>query len=100
MKLSELKPCPLCGGKISPVFYTVKVQQMMLDTRAANQVLGLTQIFGGALGLAEAMAPVDDVTIKLQEEETAVCQDCFLGSGLAGVLFAEARAVSDVEVEG
>lgn len=87
MKLSELTPCAICGGKIAPVFYRVTVEQMMIDPTAANQVLGLNTMFGGALRLAEAMAPRDDVTLELQKNTTVLCGDCAVTVSLNRVLY-------------
>lgn len=87
MKLSELTPCILCGGKLAPVFYRVTVEQVMLDNTALNQVLGLNTMFAGILRLAEVMAPQDDVTLTLQSESGLVCQDCYVESTLRVVLF-------------
>lgn len=90
MKLSEMTPCAICGEMIAPLFYRVKVEQIMIDSTAANQVLGLTTMFGGALGLAEAMAPNDDVTMTLQSNSGLVCDECFYDSSLAlRILFRE-----------
>lgn len=87
MKLSDLKPCAICGGKIAPLFYRVTIEQMMIDAAAANQVIGLNTVFGGALRLAEAMAPNDDVTLKLQENTVILCGDCAYTVSLVRVLF-------------
>jgi hypothetical protein len=68
------------------IFYRVSADQMMIDSNAANQVLGLNVIFGGRLGLAEAMAPTDDVTMNLQTNTTFVCDACAYTISLARVL--------------
>lgn len=87
MKLSELKLCAVCDGPIGMLFYRVTVDQMMIDAKAANQVLGLNTMFGGAaLGLAEALAPNDDVTIQLQTNTTILCADCAYSISLVTVL--------------
>ena len=88
MKLSDLRPCDACGGKLksdmAAGFYVVRFSLAMFKPQAANQVLGLTQIFQGALRLAEAMAPEADVVMVCGDEEPAlmtellVCMDCFL----------------------
>lgn len=64
----------------------LRVSQAMVRQRVANQVLGLSQIFGrGHLSLAEAMAPdhdailiVGDVEPKLMHE-IHICFDCASG---------------------
>lgn len=86
MKLSELKPCAHCGGKLPPVWYLVKVSQCMLDPQATNQTLGLAQMFQGNLALAEVMGARPDEAVKIVADELGVdwdrlflCQDCALG---------------------
>lgn len=87
MKLSELTPCAFCKGPIDLLFYRVTTEQIMLDTTAANQVLGLNTIFGGALRLAEALAPHDEVTMTLQNGTVLVCADCYYERPMREVLF-------------
>lgn len=78
MKLSEMTPCAICGEMIAPLFYRVKVEQIMIDSTAANQVMSLSSMFGGRLALAEDMAPNYDVAMILQRDSGLVCQECFL----------------------
>lgn len=82
MKLSDLTPCALCGNPIAPIFYRVTAEQLMINASAANEMLGLTQMFGGALELAEVMGSQPDVTLSLQKNSILVCQDCFIDSEL------------------
>lgn len=79
MKLSELKPCEDCGGKIAPIFAVVKARRLLIDHDAANRVLALSQMFGRNLLLAETMGDVNEVTVQLDDREIVLCQDCFLG---------------------
>lgn len=85
MKLSELRPCDNCGGSFKGGFFeVVRTTLAFVKPSAAQQVLGLTQIFGGALRLAEAMAPESDAVViamdndKLLMTEIFVCQECFM----------------------
>lgn len=85
MKLSEIRPCDNCGGKIVPMFYVVRFSVAMFAPRATNEMLGLTQMFGGSLQLAEVMG-ADPEAVKIAgDEEPAlwtdllICQDCFMG---------------------
>lgn len=87
MKISELKPCDVCGGKIAPIFYRVTVEQMMINAQVVNQVVGLATMFGGALGIAEIFAPSDDAAVKLQENTVTLCGDCAYTISLIRVLF-------------
>lgn len=85
MKLTDLRPCDNCQGKLVPTFYVVRFSQALFNARAANQVLGLNQIFGGsAFGLAEAFAPNPDGAVMVfgdkdpsLQTELLVCQECF-----------------------
>lgn len=91
MKLSDLKPCNVCGGQIAPLFYRVTVEQLMIDAKAANQVIGLNTMFGGnALGLAETFAP-NEVTMTLQTNTVTLCTDCAARVPLGAILFGVAE---------
>ena len=86
MKLSELRPCDCCGGKIAPNFYVVRGSLAVFSPQAANATLGLTTMFGGALALAEAMSP-DPEVVKVAGEfdkslwsELFLCQTCYMGN--------------------
>lgn len=98
MKLSDLKPCACCGGKIVPIFHVVTIKLAALDQKAARGVLGLTEVLGGlgnpgAFAIAECMSPDTDVAVKVlgegdeacdrEHNKTAVkhifvCNDCYL----------------------
>ncbi len=84
MKLSQIRPCDNCGGAFKGgVFNVVRTSLAFVSPNAAKQVLGLNQYFGGALGLAESMAPEPDaVKIAMDEDRTLmteilICQECF-----------------------
>ena len=85
MKLSELRPCDNCGGQISPVFNLVTCDIGAVNPVEARTNLGLTQMFGGALGLAEVMSPTPDcVKLASDKPETAplrrrlfLCMECW-----------------------
>lgn len=84
MKLSDLRPCDNCGGPIGQIFYQVRTSIVMVKAQAANQMLGLTQMMGGSLALAEAMGPEPDcVTVGGDHDpelftHLLMCQDCFM----------------------
>ncbi len=85
MKLSELRPCDNCGGAFKGgMFYVVRMSLAFVKAEAARQVLGLNTYFGGALKLAEAMAPEPDaVVIGMDADENTMtevflCLDCFI----------------------
>lgn len=87
MKLSEIRPCDNCKQKIAPIFYVVRISQALF-TRETNQVLGLVQILGGSLELAEVMSPEPDVVKVFADENKALgtelflCQNCVLSCDL------------------
>lgn len=62
----------------------IRTSPVLVSPKAAREVLGMTQYFGGALGLAEVMTPEPDaVKIVADEEhgswnEIHVCSDCFM----------------------
>ena len=85
MKLSELRPCDSCGGKIAPVFRIVTCDLAAINPSEANRVLGMNQFFGGhALGLAEVFSGRDPVKLASEEAATEslqqrlfLCMDCW-----------------------
>ena len=105
MKLSELRPCDNCGGIIAPQFYVVRTSLAIIDAQAANATLGLTQMFNGALGLAEAMSPMPDA-VKIAGEfdkslwvEDFLCRDCFMTKGINLAQLGEATSERQAEKE-
>ena len=84
MKLSELRPCDKCGGIVAPQFYIVRTSLAIINPQSANATLGLTQMFGGHLALAEAMSPDADA-VKIAGEfnkelwtELRLCTACYM----------------------
>lgn len=102
MKLSEIHPCDNCGGKLGPVFYVLRFSSAVVNAREANEVLGLTQYFGGALGLAEVMAPRDEVVHVAMDDddpeirslmiEAIICNDCYTSKLVLGLVAEKVRA--------
>jgi len=84
MKISQLRPCDACGNKISPTFYVVRFSLAVVNYRAINENLGLMQMFGGSVSLAEAMTSQPEVVTVTGDEdpylqtEVFICTDCFL----------------------
>ena len=87
LKLSELKPCALCHGPLRKdraiQWVLVRHSMVLLNPRETNEVVSMTQYFGGALGLAEAMAPSDKPVYVMAEQEGGawdeahICFDCW-----------------------
>jgi|ERR1700722_10425197 len=88
LKLSDLRPCDLCGGKIIPQFYIFEIKFALFSNRNTNEVLGLTQMFGGtgspgAFAIAETMSAGGDRAVIVSEDPNLnsklfVCQQCYL----------------------
>lgn len=81
MKLSELKPCAACGGPLmkppAGCWYVVRVSTAIVNPAAARQVMGLSMMFGGAMGLAEAMAPQPEKAVLIVGDEEPSCMSEF-----------------------
>jgi|SRR5271157_2934783 len=81
MKLSDVRPCDFCDGKIAPIFYTMTIKLALFSPKNTNRTLGLTQ-FLGSLALAEAMGAEDPVVISEESDTTYelfICNDCCNG---------------------
>jgi hypothetical protein len=92
LKLSELRPCDNCSGKIAPIFSVIEIKMAVFNARNVNAVLGTNQIFGGrALKLAEAMAPGADDAVEVLENKDGIttlflCQQCCMADVCLAVL--------------
>ena len=94
MRLSELRPCDNCGGKLTGeegrniTFYIIRFTMAVFNPNAINQVMGMHQYFQGkAFALAEVMAPESDHAVNLVAEqeggkwvELLICFDCAAGT--------------------
>lgn len=87
MKLSDLKPCAKCGldlfrkvdGVVQGFFVVLRPPRMaMLQKHETGAVLGLNQMFGGRLGLAEVFAPGDPIQVVPPSGDFHVCAGCYL----------------------
>lgn len=102
MKLSELRPCDKCGGKIAPVFYVVRVS-LAIVTPAANTTLGLNQMFRGNLALAEVFtSEPHPVKVAGDEDpnlmtELFLCQNCYVGEVNLAMLAEKVEGENDAE---
>lgn len=82
MRINDLQPCALCGGKIAPLFYEVTIQQHMIDAREVNKLTGLNAMLGGkaeSWAIAQSLSPVTEVTIPLANKTAILCQECAFG---------------------
>lgn len=91
MKLSELRPCDKCGGRIEPSFYVVEFSLALIGGRACREVFGMATILGGlhALRVAEALAPhPEHAVIVVGDEDPSlkvqllICSTCFFDGAI------------------
>jgi hypothetical protein len=100
-KVTDLRPCDNCGGKINPIFLVLRVSQAAVDAHAVNQVLGMAQIMGGSLALGELFSTQTDVIKVFGDEEPGlmteifICQECFYGNPLDLAGLVEQRIQKD-----
>jgi len=103
IKLSELRACDSCGGKLAPFFQHIQIRHAIFNSRNVNAVLGTMQIWSQssmqALKVAEALAPgADDAVEVLDESETTtelfLCNECLLKPICLGELL---NAKTDLE---
>ena len=77
MKITDIKPCQLCKGKIAPVFHKIIVTQHMIQAGPVNRFLGLSQMLGSGRW-ATVMGADEDVDVEITRHEMIICQECFL----------------------
>lgn len=90
--LKDLRPCDFCGQPLtrsimgdginnSPMFYQIEIKTVILNAGAINEQLGLAQMLGGSMRLAEVMGARGGEAAQVLEEPDAVtklfqCQVC------------------------
>ena len=88
MKLSDLKPCAACGGRLEGVFYCIEIKPACVS-KELQQAVGLSRAFGFPLGLAQVFAG-DAAAVKLEEPEAVetlfLCCGCYVESQSLAVL--------------
>lgn len=99
MKVSELRPCDKCHGRIAPHFYVVRLSQALIRPAAINQFMGMHQFFGGraSMALVENFAPeADKAAVVFGDDdptlmtELYLCQDCVIGGAIDLAMLIEA----------
>lgn len=95
--IDDLKPCSCCGGPLTgkdercPIFRMIRSAPAVLDARAINQHLGLSQYFGGGgtghalAGVMGAGLPAAQTTEDDDWVELFICNDCFCGEKFQGL---------------
>jgi hypothetical protein len=88
-KLSDIEPCmnPSCRGPLTRGFVVLHMSHGLINGRAANQVLGLHQVFkwGASIALAELFAPeASEAVLVFGDKDPSLyvtvilCQVCWL----------------------
>lgn len=82
-------------------WYVIRKSIALLRPNSAREVIGLTTMFGGNLGLAELMAPAADKAVAIlcdepdapKATEIHICFECYTGKLgiLAGLLEAASK---------
>lgn len=104
MKESEIRQhaqCSLCGRKIGQGgihFYTVRVEQYVVDPAAAWRQTGLAMAMGSAM-LASFMGPDEDMAHRTSQVRLTMCGECGISETLPVAALAE-RGDEAGEVEG
>lgn len=49
--------CAICRGRLGQIFRRVRIDHGVINVQAANQLMGLSQFFGGNTDLAAAFDP-------------------------------------------
>lgn len=78
MKLSQLRPCDNCDGAVGQCFQLIRTSLVMVNPNIANQVLGMAQILGGDLRLAEVMADSGGAVTVAGDAEPKLMSEIFL----------------------
>ena len=93
MKANEIHPCDGCGQSLCKhgmmSFTVVRASTAVIDRQAFNTTMGLNQMFGGAMDLAEVMSP-DPEIVKIVGDQRGqkwnqylLCLDCYSHKSLA-----------------
>ncbi|MBL8752247.1 MAG: hypothetical protein JNK15_03015 [Planctomycetes bacterium] len=81
MKLDDLRPCDACGGPVNPVFFRLRVDQMVVNQAAVRERVGLAQFFGGNDRLASVFDARGDTAVAEASQQTLnLCCSCFCGA--------------------
>lgn len=87
MRIDELRPCDVCGGRIAPVCYRVRIDLGMFNANATNAALAMVSYFNN-VQLGALFAPQQDVLQFAGDSEPSlvtsllICQHCFLHTKL------------------
>lgn len=91
--VGELQPCAFCGQGMahsgSVVFYELRLSQCVIDMRNVQRMHGLEMMMGGAVGVARALSPSNNVAQRLPAERRLVCQPCLMERPELAILLEE-----------
>lgn len=89
---ADLRPCDLCGGRMVPTFFRVRVDHAVVDQRASNAMAGTAHLLGGtsrAWDIARTMSPCDPIATVATTKTMLLCVGCFCGSGAIASLWSD-----------
>lgn len=90
MKLSELRPCDACGGKLSLTFFRVTVEHHVINPGEVRKRAAMDVMFPGAPALAAVMhGDQDDATQPATTSTMILCTDCLCKSGPVAATWGE-----------
>ena len=98
---NDIQACAGCGqgvGVSGPVFYRLKIEQMVLDARAVQREAGLEQMLGGNVAIARALSPETDFAQVFLEAEVLLCGACGIEPTVLAILLDQDE--SDKEEDG
>ena len=101
MKQADLKYCINCGKGVGhqghPIFYRIKIEQMVIDIGAAQRQHGLEMMMGAAAPLAEIMGPNEDMAKSIDMIDVLLCMDCTMFKSTAIALIIERSGLKEKE---
>lgn len=84
-RVSDLRPCDNCHGKIVPQFYLLRVSLALIKPQAVNEFMGMHQFFGGraSAALVENFAPAAaDAVIVAGDQEPSLMTEIVICHGV------------------
>lgn len=94
MKQSDFKKCACCGAGMAATglhFYRVRIEQMILNTRAIQRQHGLELMVGNA-AIAQVMGPNDNLAEPVATAEVLICGQCGITPQVPHMLLEEEDA--------
>lgn len=86
-ELREASKCGLCGRGVMadgiPLFYRVTIERHGIKADAVRRQSGLEMMLGGAVGIARALGPDEDMTEPMMDPvKITVCEHCSMNKSI------------------